>query len=277
MNWFEKRKKAFASLFMGLFVVTGTYNAIVINSESHISGDDIRFVKRLDEVYGITTQGRDVAASLKWQKIPRKHEAQLAQRIPLPSQLIQRQEASPTESAPSQVIAAAAIQEELNLTLAEVINPRKWPQPPTPAQFSGSLSTNNGSIEDLSVSLPGGEGFSISFIEMTGNVFEYDFNGELYSGMLYQVDQKSYMVSLTNGPLEGTRLRFSAGPSEEEQQQIQQQLSANHNIEVGTFGDAQNQGSNPELSPESVVQTDQSMQEEAQKAQLQDLSPASAM
>jgi len=41
-------------------------------------------------------------------------------------------------------------------------------------------------------------------------VFEYDINGEIYSGMMYQVDQKSYMVALTNSPLEGTRLRCSS-------------------------------------------------------------------
>jgi hypothetical protein len=65
-------------------------------------------------------------------------------------------------------------------------------------------------IENLIVSLPQGEGITVSFSELAGNVFEYDINGEIYSGMMYQVDQKSYMVALTNSPLEGTRLRCSS-------------------------------------------------------------------
>jgi hypothetical protein len=84
--------------------------------------------------------------------------------------------------------------------------------------------------------LPNGEGVSVSFSEMTGNVFEYDFEGELYSGMMYQVDQNSYMVTLTNGPLEGTRLKFSGEASLEEQQQqeeIQRSLAEVSEAEAG--------------------------------------------
>ena len=54
---------------MLFFVVTGTYNAIVINSESHLSGADMRFVKRLDELNGIVEPGRLVATGIHWQKL----------------------------------------------------------------------------------------------------------------------------------------------------------------------------------------------------------------
>ncbi len=262
MEWFENKKKPFAFMFLGLFTLTGTYNAVVINSESHITGEDIKFVKRLDELYGVTTPARVVANSMKWQKLPKQ---QIATAQPSPtfiSQSIQRQEAAPAQAAgpqEEQVVATSAIQEDLNLSLVEVINPKKWQQGLNTSQFSGSLSTSNGSIDELSVGLPDGDGVSISFTELTGNVFEYDYNGELYSGMLYQVDQNSYMVSLTNGPLEGTRLRFSNTTLNENLQQSQQNL-AEQNIEAGSFG-------NSEPSPEMVVQTDRAMQEEAEKAQ----------
>ena len=75
---------------------------------------------------------------------------------------------------------------------------------------------------------------------MNGNVFQYDYAGEIYSGMLYQVDPKSFMVTLTNGPLEGTRLRFVEGFTPE-QTEIKETLKEEHNLEVGFFGENPNQ------------------------------------
>jgi hypothetical protein len=132
-----------------------------------------------------------------------------------------------------------------------VVIPKKYAQGLGTDKFSGSLQTNNGVIESLSVSLPNGEGVSVSFSEMSGNVFEYDFGGDLYSGMMYQVDQNSYMVTLTNGPLEGTRLRFNA-TQEENMQETRDFLAENHNVEVGNFGDdAQAQDVQPEMMVEN--------------------------
>src|SRR5690606_11973779 len=111
----------------------------------------------------------------------------------------------PAEVAAAEEIHEAAVQEELTLSLSGVSNPKKYPQGLTNEKFNGNLTTNAGVIESLNVSLPNDEGLSISFSEMNGNVFEYDFQGELYSGMMYQDAPNSYVVSLTNGPLEGTR------------------------------------------------------------------------
>ena len=149
----------------GLFVLTGVYNTVVINSESHLSGSEVKFVKRLDEINGVVIPGRMVAASMNWKKInPSKIETNkvlVAENKPSVS--------SPVEAAPSvESIPAAAVQEELSLSLVEVINPKKWEKGLTAAQFNGSLSTNNGVIEELAVSLPEGAGFSVSFSEMTG-------------------------------------------------------------------------------------------------------------
>ncbi len=210
-------KKVLAILSFGFLMVTGTYNAIVINSESSISGTDVRFVKRLDEVYGVVESKRVVAASLQWQKLTVKQAAQVRKQE-LANAIVPQVDGLDNGQA-AETVTQAAVQDSLNLTLTEVVNPKKWQQGLNSSQFNGSLSTNNGVIETLTVSLPNGEGVSVSFSEMTGNVFEYDFEGELYSGMMYQVDQSSYMVTLTNGPLEGTRLKFSGEASVEEQQQ----------------------------------------------------------
>lgn len=241
---FGKNKKMIAFAVLGLFALTGTYNALVINSDSHLSG--FKFVKRLDEFHGVTIAGRDVAGTpSRWHKLPalkmgpKREVAVVAKTETAPSL-----EKAPTAA---DIVPEAAVQEALSLSLVEVINPKKYQNGAPAGQFNGTLATNNGVIESLTVTLPGSENVSVAFAEMTGNVFEYDFNGEIYSGMMYQVDQGAYMVTLTNGPLEGTRLRFSAESPAVEQQITQEKLAENNDIEVGTFG------SEPQLQTEEVA------------------------
>jgi len=216
MNFDFNSKQIFASLALGFLVMTGTYNAIVINSESSISGSDYRLAKRIDEIYGTTGYNREVAAAKGWQKL--KPSSVAVTKLKLPS-AVNYTKTAVTESSPSVASSQAAVKDDLSLNLSAVINPKKWPQGINNAQFNGSLTTNQGVIESLSVTLPNEEGLSISFSEMNGNVFEYDFEGELYSGMMYQEGPLSYVVSLTNGPLEGTRLTFTGEPSVEMQLQ----------------------------------------------------------
>lgn len=266
--------KLLGFVVFGLFVLTGTYNAVVINSESHINGSEIKFVKRLDELYGVTVPGREVAASVTWKKLaPAPVVANVPSQIIQPVSTRASAPAVAESSAPAET--PAVVQEELALSLVEVINTKKWQNGLPANQFNGTLSTNQGVIENLSVSLPNGEGVSVSFSEMTGNVFEYDLDGELYSGMLYQVDQNAYMVTLTNGPLEGTRLRFSSQQPAEEQIQNQEVLAEN-NVDVGSFGNDQQayeqQMQNEEkqfeqAQTELLNQNDQQMQMEAMQAQ----------
>ncbi len=239
---------------LGLFVVLiGTYNSVVINSESGLTGRDMVFVKRLDEIYGVTVPGREVAAAVTWQKIPDPSQVKTE---PV-TQSITTVVAAPTAEVPAvPETPPAAVQEELSLSLIEVINPAKWQNGLQINQFSGSLTANNGTIEELSVALPNGLGLSVSFSEMTGNVFEYDLEGEVYSGMMYQVDQTAYMVTLTNGPLEGTRLRFSSQAPAEQQQEVQETLAENNNVDVGTFGDQGAPAEQVAVAPELENQAD---------------------
>jgi hypothetical protein len=231
----KNSKKVLTTLAMGFFAMIGTYNAVVINSDSIIDGTQVQFAKRIDELYGVVVSKREVAASLNWQKVSVKQAAVYRQ---FKNELASAQvsQASGDQADASQVVSEAAVQDSLNLNLTQVMNPKKWQQGLKEDQFSGSLNTNNGVIESLSVSLPGGEGVSVSFSEMTGNVFEYDLGGELYSGMMYQESQNSYVITLTNGPLEGTRLTFTGEASVEQIQQneeAQRMLAENSESEAG--------------------------------------------
>lgn len=251
MNFGKNKNKMIAFTVLGLFALTGTYNALVINADSHLNEEN-KFVKRLDEIHGVTIAGRQMAGS--WQKLDQvkmgpKKSAEVA-RVESPS--INAPEVAPTVS---DLVPEAAVQEALSLNLVEVINPKKYQNGAPVNSFNGSLATNNGVIESLTVSLPGSENLSVAFSEMSGNVFEYDFNGEIYSGMMYQVDTNAYMVTLTNGPLEGTRLRFSAESPAVEQLHTQEKLAENNNVEVGTFGE-ESQALETEITTTEVVQND---------------------
>lgn len=253
--------KFMAFTLSGLFVLTGIYNSVVINSKSLLD-TNVKFVKRLDEVYGVTIPGRKVAATTTWKKIASAktiNDSSYSKN----TEISYASESPSTPPAPEEPRQEAIIQEDLSLNLVEVINPKRWQNGLKQNEFTGSISTNNGIIESLSVSLPNDEGLSVSFSEMSGNVFEYDFNGELYSGMMYQVDQSAYIVTLTNGPLEGTQLRFSSQTSPEEQLR-EEQFLADNNVNIGEFGSENIQA---EVSPEGMIENDQRYQEEAAQAQ----------
>ncbi|MES2528530.1 MAG: hypothetical protein V4598_15710 [Bdellovibrionota bacterium] len=216
----KKHLKKIVGLGLGAFVLLGIVNAFVIGHDSQLDGK-ITYVKGLDEMYGDVQPGRILATNSSWKKIESTDF---------------KNTVAQADFDHSQGEAPAAIDEELKLDLVEVINPKLWSRGLPSSDFEGDLETSSGRISSLSINLPGREEISISFAEMNGNVFQYDYAGEIYSGMLYQVDPKSFMVTLTNGPLEGTRLRFVEGFSSE-QIEIKETLKEEHNVEVGFFGE----------------------------------------
>lgn len=216
----KKHLKKVLGTVIGGFLGLGLLNALIINHHSELTGQ-ITYVKGLDEMYGVTQPGRILATNSSWKKIGSSDKTFSPQNDSIPQ---------------DQGTPPSAIGEDLSLSLVEVINPKLWSKGIPSSDFSGELQTANGTIESLSVSLPSREEISISFAEMNGNVFEYDYAGEIYSGMLYQVDPKSFMVTLTNGPLEGTRLRFTEEFTPE-QVEIKETLKNEHNLEVGFFAE----------------------------------------
>lgn len=257
MKWAQSKKKAFTFLAVTALVISGTYNSVMVNSDSFMNEQDVRFVKRLDEVYGVVKVGRQFASTKpQWVKLSNKQVTEVAKNlVPAPAPKFQVAQAS-APSAPAPVETAAAVQEELDLNLVEITNPKKYQGVIPASMFSGNLVAADGRIESLSVSLPNGEGLSINATEMVGNVFEYDLDGETLSGMIYQVDQTTYMVTLTNGAFEGTRMKFSSGaaPVQFEQEVAPaQEFVAGTDVPVGQFG-AQDNGYAQEVNPDAAMQ-----------------------
>lgn len=235
----SRHQRSLSVLAFSFFLGVGTYNAVVINSESQL-GSDIKFVKRLDELYGVTRPGRLVAASVNWKKLAPAQVAKVKpqQQVVQEVRTVQAAPETISSEAASAPPVVAAVQEELNLNLIEVVNPKKWQQGLAAGQFTGTLATRQGTIENLNVTLPNGEGVSVSFSDMAGNVFEYDLNGEIYTGMMYQVDQNAYMITLSNGPLEGTRMKFigEASPSQLAEQESAEVANMGTNSENDNYG-----------------------------------------
>lgn len=227
-----KLKRTTLALFGVAFVAIGTYNSVVVNSDAFMDSQSVRFVKRLDELNGEFTAGRKLANNGEWIKLRSPVKK-------LKSPIIQDR-LSYTASASTETVkaeesvdqAAAAIKEELSLELVEVFNAKKYANPPKAGEFGGSLSANNGTIESISVNLPNNESLSIGVSELAGNVFEYELDGQVLSGMMYQMDKTSYMVTLTNGPYEGTRLKFSAPAVQEENFGNNAEAIANNETEI---------------------------------------------
>jgi hypothetical protein len=240
----SKTLKTISWSLFGLVVLIGSYNAVMISSDSYLS-EDMKFLKRLDETLGVTVEGRSMAGAVSWEKLDPKRLMIRTKQLAKLDQ-IKREKLQETNDMNGPV--DETLNEELSLGLVEVINPHKYSNGLSPDQFHGNLSSAQGMIESLSVSLPNGEGLSVSFSELNGNVFEYEMNGEVLAGMLYQVDKDSFMVTLTNGPLEGTRLRFTSKSSTEQQEQVQESL-AQKDVQIGSFGDA--------TSPEAHIEAAQ--------------------
>lgn len=223
----KNQNKNIAIFAFSLLALIGTYNAVMINSESDLAGAGN--FKRLDEVFGVVKAGRTLAVESSWKKISKTK--------PLAAVTVAASQTS-SNTASFEEAPVGAIQDSLDLKLVEVNNPKKWANGVKAEQFSGAIAANNGIIESLTASLPEGMSIEIAFSEMTGNTFEYDLNGEVYTGMMYQVDQSAYMITMTNGPLEGTRMRFAGETKDAEAQkeQTKEFLAETHNVEVQEFG-----------------------------------------
>ncbi len=212
-----KFKRQTAALMAFAFVATGLYNSVMVNSDAFMDSQSVRFVKRLDEINGVVTSGRRLANAGGGEWVKLRSAPRASKALPrIAGDSVSTQASANEQMVTESLSAHAAIKEDLNLELKEVFNAKKYAQTLSAEQFSGSLTAQDGVIESLSVSLPNNESVSVVFSEMTGNVFEYEVDGQVLSGMMYQMDKNSYIVTLTNGPFEGTRLKFTAKEAVEE-------------------------------------------------------------
>ena len=193
-----------------LLCVNGADNTLTLKSKSFMKDQDIRFVKRLDEI-----QGQKVEGKTQWKSLSKVERA-----------LANKDEVVIARSSLKQVVssvnnsniakraednnqkAEAIIKQRLDLKMTEFYNGKLFKNPLVPSQFEGALFMNNGMIESLEATLPNGVSINISYSEMEGNTFKYEMDGKELSGMVYEAAQGTYMLTLANGPYEGGRMKF---------------------------------------------------------------------
>ncbi len=217
----SSKYKVLKKLSLPAFIVLawGTYNSYVINSDQLFNKQSVKYVKRLDEINGLTQPGRVVANVGNWVNLSQLNKMNQKRSISLANKLTKNERVSSvtakTQDTSENVNTEAAITTDLNLGLSDVFNAQKFPQGVRPTSFQGELEVANGLIETLNISVDGLGSLSLSSVPMSGNVFEYRHSdGETYSAMIYQSDATNYMITFTNGPLEGTRARFSTPKNE---------------------------------------------------------------
>jgi hypothetical protein len=213
MKYFKRSTQNSLLLLAGVFFGLGIYNSVVINSTDFLNNQHPRFVKRLDEMKGEFKAGRIVANHGSWVNLGKveltkyRPEIKMVKKSNLSKSSLNNNESVENTS-------ASAIKEDLDLIVTQVFSAKKYPNALNANQVSGQLRIVDGVLETLSVQLPQNESVQISGVEIIGNVFEYEQNGENLSGMVYSKGDHAYMIVLANGPFEGMRMSFEA-PKEE--------------------------------------------------------------
>lgn len=101
-----------------------------------------------------------------------------------------------------------AIRNDVDLQLVEYYNPNGAGKVLYQDQIEGQLVVRSGEITDLSFSLDEDSQVRLDSDEFKGNNFSYYAEGERFEGQVYPISRTSYMLTLTNGPHSGVRMKF---------------------------------------------------------------------
>jgi hypothetical protein len=149
---------------------------------------------------------KPIAKRFKASIVKKKEILDLAKKRKMNAHLNIKKEA-PKKAAVVQKKYQANITDNLSLNVTEVFNSKKYKKVLRGEDISGKLVASNGIIESLELSTPDDE-IVIEMSQLNGNMFSYYQDGEIYSGLFYQIQNSSYMITLSNGPHAGTRIKL---------------------------------------------------------------------
>lgn len=241
-----------------LMLAIGGYNSAIVDHSAFFKNDlGIKLAKRLDEIKGEIVIGRMAASLPSFQK---KSKTLIKKQT---AKILKKKKAVKKEVVKN--IPAPVVNEDLELSLTGgFYNKKSLDQQNN--DFSGVAIVNDGVIEEISVSLPGGGSFSINTNErMVGNVFSYEDTGtrERKSALFYKVKTGVYMVTLTDDTqYPGLRLEFKADNVQELEEGIVD--SANWAL------NKQNQEKKAEENNQESYDENQAYNEEVQEQPEQD-------
>lgn len=213
MKTFKKFTMTTFALTGFAILASGGYNTMLMQDDSFMNAaSEITFAKRLDELNGEVVVGR-MAASTTWKEIElqsaKEHKPERVQ-----VQVAQKQEAV-EESVERLEIAEPAIKDDLDLSLSNVFYKKPFKQ----GEFSGSATTVDGIVEEVSIELPDNQKITINTRErMQGNVFQYEDakTRKMVSAMIYEVRAGTYMITLPeDSRYPQMRMEFTTGEGSE--------------------------------------------------------------
>jgi len=202
-----KKLIAIATLFtlLGAMYLSNSSNEEIIASD-----DDSVVARRLDD-HGDNSK-RSVASSAR-NLFHKADKSGLA--IIKKSPVFTAKVASTSEKlevAKQEIQAESAFKDvqELSLPLTEAYgrDTKKFPNGISTSEISGRIELKDGNIESLDVTIKG-ETIAVNYSELKGNSFSYKMEGDdCYGALIPTPDKRVYMVELTGGPLDKTRLMF---------------------------------------------------------------------
>jgi hypothetical protein len=206
-----KKKSARSTFFYlgSIAAAFGLYNSLVINSDSSLNLNGEFANKRLDEILGRITQGRQPASevtaltpiSVKGVGLEIKKEEVKTLNAEVPK------DEAPPELLPANIV------ENLQLKLSEI--QKLDTNENQTEQVQGYLNSKDGVIENLSVTFDDGETLGLENLPLSANRFIYQHNGETYHGMFFQIETDTYMVRFTDGPFRLNQLVFKKSQKDE--------------------------------------------------------------
>lgn len=127
------------------------------------------------------------------------------------------------------------IEEDLSLNLVEFFDPKTNDGVLGSQQVRGRLNVVQGQIQELSFDLAHGPRVSLSSSSFQGNNFRYTYEGREHRGMIYPLNKNEYMVTLSDGPLSGARLKYFV-ENEVQDYQADVEIAQDQNLERNAEG-----------------------------------------
>jgi len=163
---------------------------------------DAQSIKRIDELNGDFQRGEKRFIEVKAPKVEKAPKAIVAE---VKKTEVKREVRRVIRE---YKLTEPAIRNDVDLQLVEYYNPNGAGKVLYQDQIEGQLVVRSGEITDLSFSLDENSQIRLDSDEFKGNSFAYYAEGERFEGQVYPISRTSYMLTLTNGPHSGVRMKF---------------------------------------------------------------------
>lgn len=198
---------------VGVLFFIGGLNSLSLYNDSFMDQMAPKF-KRLDEISDVYVVGRSVGAVGDWEAIGDGENV-----TPKQPEVISKKEQINEQETEAKT--PPMVDGIVNLKLVEVFNAKKFSGSLAVTDFSGNIEISGSTIDTMSLRLPDMEPIEVYHAPVVNNkVFNYEVDYEKFSGVIFESEDSTFVVSFVNGPMRGTRLKFAKEFPKSEKQAI---------------------------------------------------------